>query len=147
MALFQCLRGTRLSLLGKLTLYYCDHTHGLIYLILRWIIWESFCFRKYVITEMKNALRNRTIDQEFFNPDVMSYLSDMAKNFTFIDNLFLKFFAVLTNRDITILSLYPESAVINKEFTWIFGMVGYYIWLLIVKTLTKPQFNLNCSWV
>ena len=85
---------------------------------------------------MKNALRNRTIDQEFFNPDVMSYLSDMAKNFTFIDNLFLKFFAVLTNRDIIILPLHPESAVINKEFTWIFGMVGYYIWLLIVKTLT-----------
>ena len=85
---------------------------------------------------MKNALGNGTIDKEFFNPDVRSYLSDMAKDFTFIDNLFLKFFAVLTNRDIIILPIHPESAVINKEFTWIFGMVGYYIWLLIVKTLT-----------
>ena len=46
----------------------------------------------------------------------------MALNFTFIDNLFLMFFAVLTNRDFVILPLHPESALVNKEFTWVFGV-------------------------
>ena len=70
---------------------------------------------------MKSALRKKVIDEEFFIPDPSTYLTRMARNFTFIDNLFLKFFAVLTNRDIIILPLHPESALVNKEFTWIFG--------------------------
>ena len=81
----------------------------------------TLSFRKYVITEMKSALRKKVIDEEFFLPDPSTYLTRMARNFTFIDNLFLKFFAVLTNRDIIILPLHLESALVNEEFTWIFG--------------------------
>ena len=77
-------------------------------------------FRKYVI-EMKNPLRNGNIEEAFFWPTSTGYLSHMAKDFTFVDNLFLKFFAVVTNRDIVILPLHPEAAFVNREFTWIFG--------------------------
>ena len=48
---------------------------------------------------MKSKLRKKVIDEEFFLPDPSTYLACMARNFTFIDNLFLKFFVVLTNRD------------------------------------------------
>jgi hypothetical protein len=82
-------------------------------------------FRKYIITEMKNALRNGSIEEAFFWPTPTGYLSHMAKNFTFVDNLFLKFFAVVTNRDIIILPLHPEAALVNREFTWIFGKQNY----------------------
>ena len=41
---------------------------------------------------MKNALRNGSIEEAFFWPTPTGYLSHMAKNFTFVDNLFLKFF-------------------------------------------------------
>ena len=101
---------------GKLNLLLCDHFHGLIFVSLSKIFWESLYFRKYVITEMKNALRTGSIDEEFFCPDSVSYLARMGKNFTFIDNLFLKFFAVLINRDIIVLPLHPESALINRIF-------------------------------
>ena len=46
----------------------------------------------------------------------MQVNTSMARNFTFIDNLALKFFAVLRNRDIVILPLHPESAVVNNKY-------------------------------
>ena len=70
---------------------------------------------------MKSALRKKVIEEKFFLSDPSTYLTCMARNYTFIDNLFLKFFAVLTNRDIIILPLHPEAALGNKEFTWTFG--------------------------
>ena len=71
---------------------------------------------------MKLALQSGQISEGFFWPSAADYLAAMSKNYTFVDNLFLKFFAVLTNRDIIILTLHPEAASINQEFTWIFGM-------------------------
>ena len=76
----------------------------------------------YVIKEMKSALKKGLIEEGFFWPSPAAYLAEMSKNFTFIDNLFLKFFAVITKRDIIVLPLHPESALVNQEFTWIFGM-------------------------
>ena len=70
---------------------------------------------------MKLALRRGLIDEEFFCPSSVEYLARMSKNYEFVDHLFLKFFATLTGHDIVILPLHPESAAINKEFTWIFG--------------------------
>ena len=70
---------------------------------------------------MRSALRTGNIEEAFFWPNTVGYLSRMAKDYAFVDNLFLKFFAVLTKRDIIILPLHPESALVNREFTWIFG--------------------------
>ena len=70
---------------------------------------------------MKSALRSGKIDEAFFWPNPVGYLTNMAQDYQFVDNLFLKFFAVVTNRDIVILPLHPESAIVNREFTWIFG--------------------------
>ena len=79
----------------------------------------------YVIKEMKTVLKKGLIDEEFFQPRPAVYLASMAKNFSFVDNLFLKFFAVITKRDIIVIPLHPESALVNREFTWIFGNLTY----------------------
>ena len=70
---------------------------------------------------MKIALRNGFISGEFFTPSPEEYLVNMSKNHTFVDNLFLMFFASIVDRDIIILPMHPESALVNSEFTWIFG--------------------------
>ena len=75
----------------------------------------------FIIKEMRNAVRKGLVEEQFFWPDPTAYMAHMSRNFTYVDNLFLKFFAVLTNRDIIILPLHPESASVNREFTWIFG--------------------------
>ena len=76
-----------------------------------------------MIVEMKKALQRGEIDEYFFEPSSVEYLAAMGRNYYFVDHLFLKFFAVLTNRDIVILPLHPGSALINQEFTWIFGKI------------------------
>ena len=68
------------------------------------------------MTEMKLALRRGEI---FSHPE--EYIARMSRNYTFVDNLFLKFFATLVGHDIVVLPVHPESASINREFTWIFG--------------------------
>ena len=45
----------------------------------------------------------------------------MGRDYTYVDNLFLKVFAVVVKRDTVILPVHPESALVNKEFTWVFG--------------------------
>ena len=75
----------------------------------------------YIIREMKSALSKGLIDESFFVPSPADYLARMAKNFIFVDNLLLRFFAVILKRDIIIIPMHKESAVINQEFTWIFG--------------------------
>ena len=82
----------------------------------------SWFLRKYVITQMKIALQRREISEGFFDPDPEQYLAAMSRNYNFVDNLFLKFFATLSNRDIIIILVHSESACVRgKEFTWIFG--------------------------
>ena len=95
-------------------------------------------FRKYVITEMKASLRKGIIDPEFFCPTPAEYFARMLKNYTFIDNLFIKFFASLTGHDVVILPVHPESAAINKEFTWVFGII-----VSDLNVLSSPLF---CRW-
>ena len=55
-----------------------------------------------------------------------------------IDNLFIKFFASLTGHDVVILPVHPESDAINKEFTWVFGII-----VSDLNVLSSPLF---CRW-
>ena len=80
-----------------------------------------FLLQMFIIKEMRNAVRKGRVEEQFFWLDPTAYIAKTSRNFNYIDNLFLKFFAVLTNRDIIILPLHPESASVNREFTWIFG--------------------------
>ena len=70
---------------------------------------------------MKFALQHNKISSDFFYPNPAEYLATMSRNYEFVDHLFLMFFATITNRDIIILPVHPESALVNSEFTWIFG--------------------------
>ena len=91
-----------------------------------------------MITEMKASLRKGIIDPEFFCPTPAEYFARMLKNYTFIDNLFIKFFASLTGHNVVILPVHPESATINKEFTWVFGII-----VSDLDVLSSPLF---CRW-
>ena len=93
----------------------------MIFLFLFCIEVKKSFIRKYVITEMRKALQQRNISRDFFLPNPEKYLATMSRNYEFVDNLFLMFFAAITQRDIIILPVHPDSALVNKEFTWIFG--------------------------
>ena len=69
---------------------------------------------------MKSAFKKGHLEAEFFTPDPQTYLARMGRDYTYVDNLFLKVFAVVVKRDIVILPVHPESALVNKEFTWVF---------------------------
>ena len=59
---------------------------------------------------MKSALSKGLIDESFFVPSPADYLARMAKKFIFVDNLLLRFFAVILKRDIIIIPIHKESA-------------------------------------
>ena len=66
------------------------------------------------------------LEEGFFVPDSKTYLANMARDGTYVDNLFLKTFAVVVKRDIIILPVHPESALVNREFTWVFGNTVFF---------------------
>ena len=78
-----------------------------------------------MVAAMKSSLDQGQIGREFFDPNPEAYFKKMSRDFEFADHLFLMFFAQVTKRDIIVLPLHPESAIVNSQFTLIKGFENW----------------------
>ena len=82
--------------------------------------------RRYTVMQAPQLVRQKVLDEEFFEPNVKKWCLTMSKNHEFIDNMFLLVFAQVLERDVIVIPVHRETNAGslfsgNGDFRWIKG--------------------------